>query len=166
MSVMDCKRGLILFFTCLCLFSRSLMRLISSVRSGAPGNPNRKKKKMRFYSFIDRFKVLFFLSIEPIMCCRRWVQKSSSYIYLQANIIRKKQNKTKQNKTKLNSSSATLCDPWVFLSRLELAVVFGVIFRSGLHYIFVSVWKSKKEMVLEQNFTPLNSQLLSSCVYQ
>ena len=56
---------------------------------------------MRFYSFIDRFKVLFFLSIQPIMCCRRWVQKSSSYIYLQANIIRKKQNKTKQNKTKL-----------------------------------------------------------------
>ena len=45
MSVMDCKRGLILFFTCLCLFSRSLMRLISSVRSGAPGNPHRKKKK-------------------------------------------------------------------------------------------------------------------------
>ena len=74
------------------------MRLISSVRSGAPGNPNRKKKKkLRFYSFIDRFKVLFFLSIQPIMCCRRWVQKSSSYIYLQANIIRKKQNKTKQN---------------------------------------------------------------------
>ena len=73
------------------------MRLISSVRSEAPGNPNRKKKKLRFYSFIDRFKVLFFLSIQPIMCCRRWVQKSSSYIYLQANIIRKKQNKTKQN---------------------------------------------------------------------
>ena len=71
------------------------MRLISSVRSGAPGNPNRKKKK--FYSFIDRFKVLFFLSIQPIMCCRRWVQKSSSYIYLQANIIRKKQNMIKQN---------------------------------------------------------------------
>ena len=134
------------------------MRLISSVRSGAPGNPNRKKKKkLRFYSFIDRFKVLFFLSIQPIMCCRRWVQKSSSYIYLQANIIRKK-----QNKTKLNSSSATLCDPWVFLSRLELAVVCGVIFRSGLHYIFVSVWKSKKKMVLEQNFTPLYSQPLSS----
>ena len=163
MSVMDCKRGLILFFTCLCLFSRSLMRLISSVRSGTPGNPNRKKKKLRFYSFIDRFKVLFFLSIQLIMCCRRWVQKSSSYIYLQANIIRKK---TKQNKTKLNSSSATLCDPWVFSSRLKLVVVCGVIFRSGLHYIFVSVWKSKKEMVLEQNFTPLNSQLLSSCVYQ
>ena len=72
------------------------MRLISSVRSGAPGNPNRKKK-LRFYSFIDRFKVLFFLSIQPIMCCRRWVQKSSSYIYLQANIIRKKQNMIKQN---------------------------------------------------------------------
>lgn len=118
------------------------MRLISSVRSGAPGNPNRKKKQqqLRFYSFIDRFKVLFFLSIQPIMCCRRWVQKSSSYIYLQANIIRKK-----QNKTKLNSSSATLCDPWVFSSWLELAVVCGVIFRSGLHYIFVSVWKSKKK---------------------
>ena len=75
------------------------MRLISNVRSGEPGNPGRKKKKkkLRFYSFIDRFKVLFFLSIQPIMCCRRWVQKSSSYIYLQANIIRKKQNITKQN---------------------------------------------------------------------
>ena len=73
------------------------MRLISSVRSGAPGNPGRKKKILRFYSFIDRFKVHFFLSIEPIMCCRRWVQKSSSYIYLQANIIRKKQNMIKQN---------------------------------------------------------------------
>ena len=74
------------------------MRLISNVRSGEPGNPGRKKKKkLRFYSFIDRFKAHFFLSIQPIMCCRRWVQKSSSYIYLQANIIRKKQNITKQN---------------------------------------------------------------------
>ena len=77
------------------------MRLISSVHSGAPGNSNRKKKKkkklLRFYSCIDRFKVYFFLSIQPIMCCRRWVQKSSSYIYLQANIIRRKQNKTKLN---------------------------------------------------------------------
>ena len=44
MSVMDCKRGLVIFFTCLCLISRSLMRLISNVRSGEPGNPGRKKK--------------------------------------------------------------------------------------------------------------------------
>ena len=79
------------------------MRLISSVRSGAPGNSNRKKKRkkkkkpLRFYSCIDRFKVYFFLSIQPIMCCRRWVQKSLSYIYLQANIIWRKQNKTEQN---------------------------------------------------------------------
>ena len=74
------------------------MRLISSSQRGARKPWQKKKTKIpRFYSFIDRFKVLFFPSIEPIMCCRRWVQKSSSYIYLQANIIRNKQNITKQN---------------------------------------------------------------------
>ena len=122
------------------------MRLISSVRSRAPGNPNRKKKKkkkMRFYSFIDRFKVPFFLRFQPIMCCRRGC-KNLRHIFIYKPILLEK-DKTKQNKTKLNSSSATLCDPWVFSSRLELAVVCGVIFRSGLHYIFVSVWKSKKK---------------------
>ena len=60
------------------------------------------------------------------MCCRRWVQKSSSYIYLQANNIRKKQNKTKQNKTKLELCYAlrsmsvliavkTCCCLWCYL---------------------------------------------------
>ena len=164
MSVMDCKRGLILFFTCLCLFSRSLMRLISSVRSGAPGNPNRKKKKWDFTPLLTALKYFSSLVFSQL-CAAGDGCKNLRHIFIYKPILLEK-NKTKQNKTKLNSSSATLCDPWVFSSRLELAVVCGVIFRSGLHYIFVSVWKSKKKMVLEQNFTPLNSQPLSSCVYQ
>ena len=120
------------------------MRLISSVRSGAPGNPNRKKKKN--WDFTPLLIALKYFSslVFSQLCAAGDGCKNLRHIFIYKPILLEK-NKTKQNKTKLNSSSATLCDPWVFSSRLELAVVFGVIFRSGLHYIFVSVWKSKKK---------------------
>ena len=49
-------------------------------------------------------------------------------------------------------SSVALCDPRVFSSRLGLAVVCGIIFRSG-HTIttFLLAFKNRKYMVLVKN---------------
>ena len=122
------------------------MRLISSVRSGAPGDPNRKRKEKKNWDFTPLLIALKYFSslVFSQLCAAGDGCKNLRHIFIYKPILLEK-NKTKQHKTKLNSSSATLCDPWVFSSRLELAVVCGVIFRSGLHYIFVSVWKSKKK---------------------
>ena len=79
-------------------------------------------------------------------------KKTPLYISLQANIIGK--NPHKQAKW----GSVALCDPWVFSSRLGLAVVCGIIFRSG-HTIttFLLAFKNRKYMVLVKNFIFFNS---------
>ena len=55
-------------------------------------------------------------------------------------------------------SSVVLCDPLVFSSRLGLAVVSGVIFRSGQAITtFLLAFKNRKFMVLVKTFIFFNS---------
>ena len=93
---------------------------VSCVRCGAPGNPGGKKKLLRFYSFNDLFKLHYFLSICQLSAASER-RKKLRYLFLCRPILSGKKN----------LSLAALCDPWVFSSRLEFTVVYGVIFRSG-----------------------------------
>ena len=87
------------------------------------------KKLLRFYSFNDRFNEYFFL-----MCCRPWVQKLR-YVFLYKPILSEKNS----------LSSAALCDPLVISSQLELSVVCGVIFLSGVTATtFLLAFKNRK----------------------
>ena len=80
-------------------------------------------------------------------------KKTPLYISLQANVIGEKKNK-QTNKM----SSVVLYDPLVFSSRLGLAVVFGVIFRSGQAITtFLLAFKNRKFMVLIKTFIFFNS---------
>ena len=68
------------------------------------------------------------------------MQKYTIYISLQGNIIKKKKTKNEKKIRVL-----VRCDPSVFSSRLELAVVCGAIFRSGLTVnIFLLEFKNRK----------------------
>ena len=68
------------------------------------------------------------------MCCRPWVQKLH-YVFLYKPILSEKNS----------SSSAALCDPWVISSQLELSVVCGVIFLSGVTATtFLLAFKNRK----------------------
>ena len=71
------------------------------------------------------------------------MQKNSIIYLFTGQYFRKKPKQT--NKI----SSVALCDPWVFSSRLGLAVVCGIIFRSG-HTIttFLLAFKNQKYMFL------------------
>ena len=108
-----------LFLLVFVFFPRSLLHEVSCVRSGAPGNPG-GKKILRCYSFNNRFKVHYFLSICQL-CAAGERRKKLRYLFLCRPILSGKKN----------LSSAAPCDPWVSSSRLEFTVVYGVIFRSG-----------------------------------
>ena len=85
------------------------------------------------------------------MCWRRCVQKHTIYISLQGNIIKEKKTK-KRKKIRV----LVRCDSWVFSSRLELAVVCGVIFRNGLTVnIFLLAFKNRKILTFFFKLYPL-----------
>ena len=79
-------------------------------------------------------------------------KKNSIIYFFIGQYYRKKLKQTNK------MSSVALCDPWVFSSRLGLAVVCGIIFRSG-HTIttFLLAFKNRKYMVLVKNFIFFNS---------
>ena len=83
------------------------------------------------------------------MCCRPWVQKLR-YVFLYKPILSEKNS----------LSSAALCDPWVISSQLELSVVCGVIFLSGVTATtFLLAFKNRKMHgfgEIDSSFSTLN----------
>ena len=71
------------------------MRLISSVRSGAPGNPGRKKKYWDFTPLLIALKYISSLVLNQL-CAAGDGCKNLRHIFIYKPILLEK-NKTKQN---------------------------------------------------------------------